>query len=130
LPCQDPQEARFRLTEALKFGYQTPPVADGPFTIEPSNWRKKFGATAVTVAFPQPRMALVTGPSASLSIFARREKLALMAAPGSPTYWQWLKPKSKYFFIFLAVVYILIFFLMLNDPNARPTPAAPAATER
>jgi hypothetical protein len=130
LPCQDAQEARFRLMEHLKFGFQAPPPSDGPFTIEPSNWRKKFGASPVTVTFPQPRIALVTGSSAYLSTLARRQKLALMPAPGSPTYWQWLKPKSKYFFLFLALVFIAIFLLILNDPNQRPASVAPTATER
>jgi hypothetical protein len=129
-PCQDPQEARFRLMEALKFAYQAPPTAEGPFTIEPVTWRKKLGLAPIAVAFPQPKLALVTGPSMALSQLARLHKIAMFPAPGSPTYWQWIRPKARNFLIGLAIVFVIIFVLRLMDLNSHTPRPAPISADR
>jgi len=118
LPCQDPANLHLRLGQALKFiGQPTSLQADGSFTVEPSNWRKKFGITPVTVAYPQTHMALITGQSAILKGFAGREGVQLSPVPNS-SFGLFLKPWSKRLYWFLGIAFIALFLaIFLVDPN-------------
>jgi len=121
MPCQDAEPVRFRVAEAFKMiGKATPPITNGSFTIEPSNWRKQLGVRAVTVDFPEPGLAMITGPAGVLGGFARRQKLPLQTAPGAPTYGMYLKQKMKPFVWLLGNVFVAVFLTVAIANPPRP----------
>jgi hypothetical protein len=118
MPCQDAEEARFRVAEALKpIGQATVPMADGSFTIEPSKWRRQFGITTIVVNFPEPRLALISGQAGVLKGFAKSQKLPLLASSDS-NFGAYLKRKSKWFYWSAGSVFVLFFLLIaIHDPQ-------------
>ena len=118
MPCTDPLQARFRISEAFKgLGSPTTPGMNGSFTIEPAGWRKMIGLKPITVDFPQPQLAFIRGQANALKNFARSAQLPLVPAPNS-SFGDYFKPMTKWIYGFLAVAFVGIFLLILiNDPN-------------
>jgi cytochrome P450 len=114
MACDDPQSLSVRLAKALKpVGYKPSGVSGGPFTMEPPDWRRKFGAAAVAVEFPSPRTAVITGQRAYLARIARTYRVALMPAEGGLPFGAWVKPKMMPLLWIAAILFIAVFFVLL-----------------
>jgi hypothetical protein len=120
MQCEDPQALKFRLAEAVKsIGFQAPLDNGAGFTLEPVNWRKKLGASAIQVRFPGPRQALITGQAMVLSRPAKAFGVPLMAVPGTPTFGKFLWGKIKMLLWLVGGLFVVSFvlFLFVHPPR-------------
>ncbi len=132
MPCQDAEQARFRIVEAFKgIGEPTAPETNGSFRYEPSSWRRKFGLAPVAIDFPQPQLALLTGQQTILTMLAAKQKLPLVPAPDSPNFGLYLKRKAKLAYWFSGSVFVILFllFAIVAPPGIAPRKATVAPVQ-
>jgi hypothetical protein len=121
MPCQDAEQARFRISEVFKsIGQATAPTANGSFTIEPAKWRRQLGITTISVIFPEPRLALISGQTGVLKLLAKSQKLPLLA-DSNATFGAYLKGKIKWPYWATGCMFVVLFLLIaIHDSQGEP----------